>query len=278
MSQLSDLENALVSRLVAAELGGSPLFQTVRGISGGYRPSVREALRRERMPAACIAFIDEPTAPEVKASVRGARFVVLVAERVLRVESDPRHGDAMSLGAFTLLAQVRQELDDYEPLTDLRVVNLHQKFIEADDRVAVYQLLYRIWPVFEEALLFGGDAIAGSDSRMSLEVGSIEMEEVDFRFPGINGGYRRAAGVMPREIVWRGRIRGQHDAAVNAIEADIEAAIMAQTVDDITSGSSRTFTGCMVERYVQVGPRRLDGDGQTVCQDAELRFSQLNPA
>ena len=99
------------------------------------------------MPAAYVAFTDEPTAPEVKAAVRGSRFVVLVADRALRVESDPRHGDVNSLGAFTSLEQARLELDGYEPVGGLRLLNLHQKFVEADDRVAVYELLYRVWPV-----------------------------------------------------------------------------------------------------------------------------------
>lgn len=152
MSQLGDLENALVTRLTAATLAGSPVFQTVRGVSGGFRPAIREAIRRERMPAAYVAFTDEPTAPEVKTAVRGSRFVVLVADRALRVESDPRHGDVNSLGAFTSLEQARLELDGYEPVGGLRLLNLHQKFVEADDRVAVYELLYRVWPVPPEVL------------------------------------------------------------------------------------------------------------------------------
>lgn len=278
MSELGDLENTMVSRLTAAEVSGSPVFQTVCGISGGYRVALREALRRVRMPAAYVAFIDQPTAPEVKPSVRGERFVVLVAERVLRVESDPRRGDVSSLGAFLLLEKAREQLDDYEPSPGLRLVNLHQKFIEADDRVAVYELLYRVWPIVEEGLLFGGVAIAGSASRMSLEVGSIELEEEVFRFPGLNGAYRHLLTVLPREVVWSGRIRGQDDAAVNAIEADLEGAVLSQTVGDITGSSSRVFSNCVLTRYMRDGARRLDDDGQMICQDAELLFTQSNPA
>ena len=278
MSQLGDLENTIVSRLAAATLSGSPVFQTVRALSGGYRPAIREALRRDRMPAAYVAFTDEPAAPEVKPAVRGIRFIVLLAERALRVGSDPRQGDETSLGAFTLLEEAKRQLDDYEPSSGLRLVNLHQKFIEADDRVATYELQYRVWPVVEEALLFDGDAIAGSDSRMALHVGPIELEEDAFRFPGLNGTYRRVLGVLARKISWRGRIRGQDDAAVNAIEADLEGTVLSQTVGDITAGSSGTFSGCVLERYVRDGPRRPDDGGERVCQDAELVFSQLNPS
>ncbi len=147
MSELGDIENAVVTRLAAATISGSPVFDTVRGVSGGYRAVIRDAMRRERMPAAYVAFIEEPTAPEVKPSVRGAKFVVLIAERALRLESDPRHGDADTLGAFTLLDETREELDDYQLTANLQLINLHQKFVEADDRVAVYELLYRVWPI-----------------------------------------------------------------------------------------------------------------------------------
>ena len=277
MSELGDLENTLISRLEAATHSGSPVFQVVRGVSGGYRPALREALRRERMPAAYVAFTDESTAPQVKASVRGARFVILVAERALRVESDPRHGDVSSLGTFTILEETRQQLDDYEPSAGLRLVNLHQKFVEADERVAVYELLYRVWPVVEEDLLFGGTAITGSDSTMSLEVGAIVLDVARFRFVGLAGTYRQVLAALPREIIWRGRIRGQDDAALNIIEANIEGTVLAQTIGDITASSSRVFSGCVLDRYERQGPRRADDDGQMVCQDAELLFYELGP-
>ncbi len=278
MSELGDLENVIVSRLEAAMVSGSPAFEVVRGASGGYRPVIRDALRRERMPAAYVAFTEDPRAPEVKVAVRGAKFVVLLADRALRVESDPRHGDVSTTGTFTLLDEAREQLDDYEPSAGLRLVNIHQRFIEADDRVAVYELLYRVWPVIEEDLLFAGSAIAGSASRLSLEVGSIELEQEEFRFSGLSGTYMHRLGVRPRAVIWRGRIRGQDDAAVNSIEANIEQIVLLQTTGNITTGSSRQFDGCVLERYVRNGPRRIDNDGMMVCQDAELVFSQLNPS
>ncbi len=155
MSELGDLENAIVSRLQAATVSGSPVFEVVRGVSGGYRGAIRDALRRERMPAAYVAFTEEPKAPEVRAAVRGAKFVVLVADQTLRAESDPRHGDVSTVGTFTLLDEAAEQLDDYEPSTGLRLVDVHRRFVEADDRLAVYELLYRVWPVVDPALLPG---------------------------------------------------------------------------------------------------------------------------
>lgn len=149
MALLADIEDALVARLADWELSESPVFAAVRGASGGYRPALRDALRREVLPAAYVAFIDEPTAPETALAKRGPRFSVLVAARSLRIGSDPRHDDVEALGAFTLIEQVRLALDGFEPADDHVAEPLHQKFLDADDRVAVYELLYRIHSVPE---------------------------------------------------------------------------------------------------------------------------------
>lgn len=151
MSRLGDIEDAFVSRLTAAVFNGSPLFRTVRGVSGGYRRAIREALLRETMPAAHVAFTDEPTAPETAVGRRGARFAVLVAERRLRQGSDPRRDDAAAPGAFTLLDQTRQELDGVVIVTGFLAMVLHEKFIDSDDRVAVYELLYRVQAIVAAA-------------------------------------------------------------------------------------------------------------------------------
>jgi len=279
MAVLGDIENAMAARLATATIGGQPAFATAKGVSGGYRPLLREALRRERMPAAYVAFIDEPTAPETKPPVRGAHFVVLVAERVLRQESDPRHGDVGSPGAFALLEAARSRLDDYEPAAGLRLVNLHQKFVDADDRSAVYELLYRVWPIIDERLLFDRQPIAGSDSRMSLEVGPIEFETDGFHAASPDGMSEPRLGVKPRQIFWRGRIRAASHAAVNTIEVDIERAVLTQATGEISAPSSgRAFRECVLQRYERQGPRRLDDDLRTVCQDAELSFSQPDPS
>jgi hypothetical protein len=77
---------------------------------------------------------------------------VLVADQTLRAESNPRHGDVSTVGTFTLLDKVAEQLDDYEPSVGLRLVQLHRRFVEADDRMAVYELLYRVWPIVEPEL------------------------------------------------------------------------------------------------------------------------------
>jgi hypothetical protein len=277
MARLGDLENALVSRLAEATQGGSPVFATVRGISGGYRSAIRDTLLRERTPAAYVAFLDESVAPETKTAVRGARFVVLLAARILRVGSNPRFGDVDSLGAFTLLDKARAQLDDYLVATGLRTVNVHEKFVEADERTAIYELLYRLWPIVEATLTFAGQALAGSASRMALEVGPLEVDTAQLSFAGLGGAYRRILWLNPRKIVWRGQLRASNDAAMNSIEGTIETVLAAQTSGNVADGTGRIFGGCVLDRFLHDGPRRRDVDGQTVIQDVELQFLQMDP-
>jgi len=277
MAALGEYEMKIADRLSQATIGSDNAFAVVRSVSGGWRPGIRDALRRERMPAAYVAFIEEPTAPEVRAAVRGAKFSVLVAERALQAQTDPRHSFPQSTGAYELLAAARSVLDDYEPLGGLLLQLLRIKFIDADDRVAVYELLYRLWPVVFEpsAPRFDGQEITGSASRMTLDVRSIEVDTVDFSFPGIAGVHRHALGLRGRPILWHGQLRATNDAAMNALEANIESTILQQAAGEITDSHARSFKQCVLDRYVRPAERR-DEEG-TIVQDAELHFLQLQP-
>jgi len=277
MAALGEYENKIVDRLTQVTIGSEPAFEVVRSVSGGWRPAIRDALRRERMPAAYVAFIEESTAPEIRAQVRGAKFSILVAERTLRSQMDPRHTFPQSTGAYELLAAARSVLDDYTPVGWLLLQLLRVKYVDGDDRVVVYELLYRLWPVvFEDpVLLFGGQAIAGSASRMTLDVKTIEVDTVDFSFPGIAGVHRHALGVKGRPILWRGKLRATDDAAMNAIEANIETEIVKQAAGEITDSHARSFKQCVFDQYARTG-ERLEEDGMIV-QEAELHFLQLQP-
>lgn len=277
MSRLGDLENALVSRVAASTSGGSPVFATVHGASGGFRPALREALSRERMPAAYVAFVEEPTSPETKPSVRGARFCVLVAATALRVGTEPRQDAAGSLGAFTLLDKVRAQLDDYQPATGLRAVNIHERFVEADERTAVYELLYRLWPIVEAPLKFNGLLLAGSSSRMALEVGPLAVAHASFTFSSPDGDYRMPMMLKTRPLVWRGQLRAASNGSLNTIETNISSVLLSQTRAAIDDGTGRTFGGCVLDKFVRDGPRRTEDNGAVIAQDAELHFLQANP-
>ncbi len=273
MSRLGDLETVIVDRLALAMIQGTPAFESVRGVSGGNRRLNLDALRRERMPAARVGFTEDPTAPEVRDTVRGAKFAVLIGAQSLRAGSDPRNGDSLTIGAFALMDAVRTELDNFEPITGFRLLNLHEKFIEADDRVAIYESLYRVWPIVVPGpvLMFGGVLLLGSDSVMDLEAGPIGVDSIDIGYHGNSGVYNKKFAIGRRSIFWRGQVRAATHTAMNTIEMDVELKITNKTIGDVTEGTNRTFTSCTLEAYFRRGRRRIEGG--IIVQDAVLLFS-----
>ena len=273
MSRLGNIESGIISRLSAAMIGGNAAFETMVGASGGNRAAIRAALRRERMPAAYVSFIDEPLGPEVRAEVRGAKFTVLVADQTLRPASNPRQGDGSTPGTFALLESARNVLDDYSPDQGVRLVAIHERFIEADDRVGIYELLYRAWPIDEIAGTspqFDSVQIAGSLSDVVVEIGSFrvvpEDPEADPPMTYIN---------TARPVVWRCEIRTTSHAQMWTLEDNIEGLIAERTVASIKNVHGESLDDCRIERYEREGPRRTVGT--QIVQSAVIHFLQLTP-
>ncbi len=259
MPFLTDIENAVVSNLTAATISGSPAFATVQGISGGYRAALRDALRRDRTPAAYIGFTEEPTAPEVKQLVRGAKIAVLIVESVLREGSNPRVGDVSTKGIYQLLDLVRQRLDDNELVTGYQFINLHQKFVDGDDRIAVYEILYRAWPLIYSELAelkFDGESILGTDSRMIMEVGPIGISTAEFSYHGSSGLYRKELSSDLRTVVWRGQLRAPTHIDLTSIEDAIEVLVHTKPSASIDEGGFRFLDDCAMEAFFRHGGRR----------------------
>lgn len=276
MSRLGDYENAIVSRLETANIGGVSAFDVISGASGGWRPAIREALSRERGTAAYVAFVEEPTAPEVRDSVRGAKFSVLVAARTARIESNARHGDGTAFGAFALIDAARSRLDEWHIAAGIKMVNVHVKFLDADERLAVYEILYRIWPIVVDpapaAIVFDGSPIFGADSRMMLEAGPRRPEEVAFEYHGRDAVYSMTLGPDARTIVIRGDLRAVSHAALNVIEAGIESAIGLAKSGLMDEGGVRDFDHCTIAAFFRRGGRRTEG--AFVVQSADVLIVQ----
>src|ERR1043166_1793157 len=147
MSRLADLENAVVTRLAAATVSGSPVFAVVRGASGPGKPVLRDRLKRERPPAAYVAFVKEPPDFLTDPSRLGPQFAICVAARMLRQNANPRQGDSSALGAFSLIDSVKAQLDNYMITSAYQLQSTEISFLDADDRVAIYEPTYRAWPI-----------------------------------------------------------------------------------------------------------------------------------
>jgi hypothetical protein len=278
MSTLGDLENQIVTRLAGGLLLGDPIFRSVKGVSGGFRPALRDALRREPMPAAFVAFVDEPSAPETQAEKRGARFSLMLAARMLRPGANPRLEEIDSIGALEVIDQVRILMDFYAPPSGtIQFQRLQDRFLDADDRVVIYELLYRAWPALVAAFTFAGDDLVGAASSMMIEAQAIELSFAEFRFPGLAGAYRHNLGTRARTIVAGGRLVADDDAAMDALEADFQQRIATGQMGDIQVAGGANYTDCVLDRYERIGPRRLDADGSSVVQPARLIFMQPAP-
>lgn len=239
MSRLGDLENAIVARLEGATISGQPAFVTVRGFSGGYRASLSSAIRRERLPAAYVLFVEETTAPETLDIRRGPRFHVIIATEMLRTGQNARLGDATATGAFTLMDVVRARLDFHEPGGDVLLLPLQERFLESDDRVVLYELAYRAWPIFVQ-LASPDPLVAGP--RM---IGSV----TDYiRFDPAHAAYTFAGAARPlRRIAFQGVVSlGQYNvgtitATQLATNADGAAALYAAQVTGSNDGGWRSL-------------------------------------
>jgi len=228
MSRLGDYETAIVARLGAALVGGVPAFKDVRGASGGYRTALRNRMRRERNPAAYVAFVEEDTAPETKPTRLGPYFAVLVQADALRESDDPRQDSAGRLGAFTALDQARLSLDDWEILAGQFCRNLRIRFVDADEHTAVYEILYRITPV---TTLLAPDV--APEMTVSLAEGTDDTLVLNWTEPKLSGGY----GVPTVYKVYRKRVSDSEFTLLAAVGGDA----LSVTIESQPKGELLTY-------------------------------------
>lgn len=249
MSRIGDLEDAIVSRLATATISGSAAFATVRGHSGGYRPGLANAIKRERLPAAYVAFSYEPVSPETPDVERGAQFRVLVAAQMLRAGENARHGAESARGAFELMDVVRARLDLHEPDGDVLLQCLFERFVEGDDRVVIYEIGYRAWPFFlvmppSEPLLAGPRQIGTLSDHVRFD-----PLNADYTLSGVARPTQRLPFVGPAGIISYNA--GSVVITQMATNADSAANLPAVQVAATADGGWRSFPA-LIEEWCDV--------------------------
>ncbi|MFQ6048084.1 MAG: phage protein Gp37 [Phycisphaerae bacterium] len=268
MSQLAELENALVAAIGAISSEGSAVFASVSGFSGPLDGRLREMLQRQRKPAAVVAYLGQTTGAQ--------RWAVVVSAEGLRGPDEPRLGSSDVYGAFELLRLLRQSLDGQTLGSGDRLALAEERLIAADERAVISQQTYEADRP-SAAPTFDGQAICGQASRVAVTVGPVEKETVKFGFVGIDGAYQHELGLRGRQIVWSGRLQAADSAALDAIEATLEGYVAEAGEHDLTDGSGRTFEHCVLESFERRSPRRVDpATGQT-SEAFRLIFKQLDP-
>ncbi|NOT00684.1 MAG: hypothetical protein HOP29_08660 [Phycisphaerales bacterium] len=277
MSELGELESAVVGLLAGVESGGEPLFRSVSGFAAADRRQAVARLGGLAAPAALVAYAGRERADTTFGVIGGPRVTVLVRAENLRGGEDVRVGDGSAVGAFDLLASVVAVLDGAIVTVDRRLTAIDEQVVAADETHAVYEQRYLVERTPHlTAPTFDGAAVAGADSIVRVEVGDVESDAALFAFPGIDGVFRHQLGMRQRAIRWVGQLRSANDAGLNAIEAALEAAVADPRAHVMADAWSRQFAECVLERFTREGPRRRHPVTGQALQGFECVFGQLS--
>jgi hypothetical protein len=278
VSELGDIENAVVNLLSGIQVSQSNVFKSVVGFSTPDRRAAVKQLSRQRSPAALVAYAGRLRADSGESVVGLPKLAVFVASANYRGGDDPRDGDTASTGGFELLGLVAGVLDGVLVATDRRLLALDESVVSADDTRVIYEQRYVIDRVTElTPPTFDGVALAGASALVEVLVGEVASETTSFAFPGIDGVFRHHLGTRARPIRWRGQLRETDDAALSATELTIESSVNDPGSFTMVDSWSRTFSDCTLDRFVRTGPRRRHPLTGQALQAFELHFTQLNP-
>ncbi len=142
MSELTDLETAVVTLLRNLTLDGGPAFATVRGFADAGRRRALDALARQNTPAALVLCTGRTRTGAGAKRVARLLVSVLIANRNLGGGDRVRLGDEERPGSFRLLQCTMQALDGAVALAGRRLVATNEQIIAADDRVLVHEQQY----------------------------------------------------------------------------------------------------------------------------------------
>jgi len=278
VSELGDLEAAVMGLISAIQSGGAPAFRSVVGFADADRRRTVARISGLAAPAAVVIYTGR-----VRTSMPGSviglpKVTVLLRAQNLRGRAAVRSGDTTALGAFDVLSLATATLDGAIVQTDRRLVALDEQTLTADETHVVYEQRYLVDRVAEATQpTFDGVVLAGANSAVNVVVGDATAETVSFAFPGIDGVFRHHLGMRDRAIGWTGQLRDVDDAALNTTEAAIEAAVANPGAFDMVDAWSRTFSDCTLDRFVRRGPRSRHPVTGEALQSFELQFTQLNP-
>ncbi len=259
MSYLLDIEEGLIERIAGTMYGGSPLMATVRGATGVFREAIRDALLRERMPAAYVGLLDESLSPATPAANRGPRFGVFVATRTLRVTANPRGDDVEGPGALEVIAQLRTRLDNYAVLAGRRAVGAGLRFVFGDDRTAMYELTYRVESPLGP-LVFDGVSLGGSATITTRNLRLLFVEP---------------PATPPDDVlVWQGELRAASTTVLDARIDEIEDFISSSTQATLVDPAGASYADIQVMQWSRLRPVFFEPTLNLHVQAAEIRVQQ----
>lgn len=276
MSELGDIEAGVIALVEAVEHIGSPALATVAGWAAADRRSAIEQVRTLAMPAVLVSVGQRERGPSGLGGVADERVTLLIAARSLRSADGARVGDVDSVGAFALADWVTLELEAAVIASAWRLAMLDQHVVATDKRTVVIEQRWAAERLVESSPpTFGGVAIAGEDSVVSMQVGALGSRDASFAFPGIDGRFVHRLGADSRSIVWRGLLRADDHDAMNALESGIEAIVAGGGAAVVGDSLGRTYSDCVALSYDRSGSRRIHASSGRIVQAFEIQFVQL---
>ena len=276
MSELGDIAVAVTGLLTTMQSGGADVFATVDVHQVVDRKAAVAAVSRRLKPAALVLYDGRSSRTRQEPVPAGPTIATLLAVENLRGGGAALTGDGSHTGAFTVLEAVTAGLDNAVVQGDWRLVMQDERQVAGDERSVVFEQRYRVERLAEtSAPTFGGSVVAGSDSIVTVHVGSVQAESVEFGFPGIDGIYRHRAGTRGRTIRWQGQLVADDDDALNEIEAELERLAIGQAPDTIGDAWGRSYAECVLEAFERQGARRRHPVTGAAVQAFELVFTQL---
>jgi hypothetical protein len=276
ISELADLESAIGTLLGAIVKDASPLFASVQAMAVVDRKSALAVAVDLPAPATLFGF-DGRDKSAVGIAVPGSpRLLVYVVASNLRSADGARLGDVDGVGAYELANETLAALDGAVVAGGRRIVAIDDRVVLANERTIVFEQRWSVETLADVAApMFDGQVIAGADSLVSTQVGSLKSRSVAFGFPGIDGEFRHALGNEARTIRWAGQLRADTHDGVSAIESGIENLLGSGGVAVLSDSVGRTFERCALDSFNRRGERYVHPLTGQVVQNFELDFVQL---
>jgi hypothetical protein len=140
MTQLVDIETALLHRLSMLRAGAAGAFKTIDGLAGHGMTRLMEHLQRQRKPSLVVRYAGR------KATSSHARpqLLLYMAVEGARGNDEARVGGEGVSGMHALLDLVRGDLDGTMLLCGVRLTFVGEAPVADDDRWLVFQQTYDV--------------------------------------------------------------------------------------------------------------------------------------
>jgi len=276
MSDWVTIETDVATVLVDLEVDGGPLLATVSARTARDRKVLLTAIQRELLPAAYVLMAGRNSSDKSSGQAGMPSLSVVIATQSLRSDSEARIGESGSGGMWLITEQVSSALQDLELESTWRLLLIDERLVGGQEGLIVWEQRYEVRrPAELTTPTFGGVALAGSSSRVCVELGELRRASGLFSFPGVGGVFDRHLGVRERPIFWRGQLRGANDSALNTIETAIEDEIRDGEDKTMVDAWSRSHESCVLKAFRRRGPRQRNALSGQVFQEFELEFTQL---